>query len=310
MSRVQILIPQASSSTRSPAHNVITARFYVLFAVLMVILVPAEFVLGSRAHLHRMGQQLIDAWPALSLMGACVFYVRWRPLPKIVDAAQIVLVSCLTFYVMGVLIHVAGRSPFGLADRQLADLDSTLHFHTASVVAQIARLRFLHLVLAIVYGTTGLMVIAAAIVPAVLGRAEYSYRFILTIIFAVIMTALLFYRWPAVGPWTVEGFAPSLDQATVAAYLTRLRSDLPVMDMKSVAIVSFPSFHTVMAIASARALHCIRSTRWFTWTLAALICASTITTGWHYGVDVLGGLAVALVSIAMADRILRVPRAA
>ena len=310
MSQLQISAPQVRSSHGSLAHNAVAARFYAIFAVLMVILVPGEFFMGSRLHLHRMGQQLIDAWPALSLMGACVFYVRWRPLPKIVDAAQLVLVSCLTFYVMGVLIHVAGRSPFGLVDRQLANLDSAAHFHTVAVVREIARFRVLHLLLAIIYGTTGVMVIGAAIVPAVLGRAEYSYRFILTIIFAVIMTALLFYRWPAVGPWTVEGFSPSLDQAAVGEYLARLRSELPVMDMKSIAIVSFPSFHTVMAIASARALHFVRSTRWFTWSLAALICVSTITTGWHYGVDVFAGLVVAVVSIAMADRVLRMPAAA
>ena len=307
MNRIELSVPPEGTSLASP--DVVATRFYAIFAALMAILVPTELVLGSMVHLYRMAQQLVDAWPGLFILSACVAYVRWRPLHKAIEAAQLVLVCCLTFYVMGLLIHIAGRSPYPLVDQQLANIDATLHFHTVYVVRQIARWPVLHIALAIIYGTTGFMVIAAAIVPAILGRAEYSYRFVLAIILAIIMTALLFHRWPAVGPWTVEGFAPARDQAQVGTYLLRLRSTLPMMDMETVAIVSFPSFHTVMAVTSAYALRCIRRLRWFTWTLAALICVSTITTGWHYGVDILAGLAIAVLSISMADRAMRAPSA-
>lgn len=305
MTPVEISVPPGRKSQVVAAQNPLALRFYATFAVLMAILVPAEFILGSMAHLHRMGQQLIEAWPGLIMMSACVAYVRWRPLPRLIEAAQLVLVSCLTFYVMGVLIHVAAHSPYPLVDRQLASLDAGLHFHTSDVVREVAQLPLLRIVLAIAYGTTGLITIAAVIVPAALGRAEYAYRFVLAIIFAVVITAILFHRWPAVGPWTVEGFRAAPDQAAVGEYLTRLRSTVGAMDMKSIAIVSFPSFHTVMAVTAAYALRFIPRVRWFTWTLAALICVSTMTTGWHYAVDVLGGLAVAVVAIATANRVLK-----
>jgi membrane-associated phospholipid phosphatase len=41
--------------------------------------------------------------------------------------------------------------------------------------------------------------------------------------------------------------------------------------------------------------------------LTVLVCLSTITTGWHYGIDVLGGLAVAAVSIALAGLLKEAP---
>jgi membrane-associated phospholipid phosphatase len=305
MSSDTLAVPAARNLRASPELNTIATRFYASLGILLGVLVAAEFVLAQVVHLHGMGAQLVDAWPGLALMSACVFYVRWRPLPRLVETAQLVLISCLTFYVMGVLIHIAGRSPFPLADQQLANLDAALRFRTVDFVRGVAAWPLLRLALAVAYGTTGVMVIAAATVPAALGRAQSSYRFVLAIIFAVIVTAALFYRWPAIGPWTVEGFAPARDQAAVGVYLTQLRSAMPVMDMKSIAIVSFPSFHTVMAVTSACALQCVRRVRWFAWTLCGLICVSTVSTGWHYGVDVLGGLVLAVTANALAGRILK-----
>ncbi|HEY3707062.1 MAG TPA: phosphatase PAP2 family protein [Terracidiphilus sp.] len=298
-------MPATRKLRGAPDSSKIATRFYASLGILFGILLPAEFVLAHAVHLHGVERQLLDAWPGLTMMSACVLYVRWRPLPKLIETAQLVLISCLTFYVMGVLIHIAGRSPYPLADQQLANLDAALHFRTASFVQQVAAWRPLRLLLAIAYGTTGFMVIGAATIPAILGRAEASYRFILSIIFAVLATAALFYRWPAIGPWTVECFAPARDQAAVGVYLTQLRSALPVIDMKSVAIVSFPSFHTVMAVSAAYALNCIQRVRWFTWTLCVLICVSTVSTGWHYGVDVLAGLALAVACNAIAGRMLK-----
>jgi membrane-associated phospholipid phosphatase len=300
-----VTVPATGNLRATAEPNLIATRFYVSLGILLGILVPAEFALAHVVHLHRVGSQFLDAWPGLTMMSACVVYVRWRPLPRLIETAQLVLISCVTFYVMGVLIHIAGRSPYPLADQQLANLDAALRFHTVDVVRQVAAWPLLRLVLAVAYGTTGIMVIAAATVPATLGCAEASYRFVLAIISAVLVTAALFYRWPAIGPWTVEGFAPARDQAAVGAYLTQLRSALPVIDMKSVAIVSFPSFHTVMAVTSACALNSIRRVRWFAWGLCALICVSTISTGWHYGVDVLGGLALAVGCNVLAGWVLK-----
>jgi membrane-associated phospholipid phosphatase len=73
--------------------------------------------------------------------------------------------------------------------------------------------------------------------------------------------------------------------------------------MDHAGIVSFPSFHVVLAILSAVALSCIRPLRAPVWILAAMICASTIVTGWHYAIDILGGLVVAMISIPVANRI-------
>ncbi len=48
----------------------------------------------------------------------------------------------------------------------------------------------------------------------------------------------------------------------------------------------------------------VRWTRWSTFALATLICVSTITTGWHYLIDVIGGLAVTFLAQALANLVL------
>jgi membrane-associated phospholipid phosphatase len=90
----------------------------------------------------------------------------------------------------------------------------------------------------------------------------------------------------------------------VTGYLTLLNSHVPVvLDMHQAGIVSFPSYHVVLANLSALALSSVRRLRAVAWLLAALVCVSTVLTGWHYGVDVLGGLLVAMMTALAVRRI-------
>ena len=70
-------------------------------------------------------------------------------------------------------------------------------------------------------------------------------------------------------------------------------------------IVAFPSFHTILAILSTRALWGIGKLRVFSAALCVAICISTVATGWHYVIDVFAGIAVATVAQMVASWALR-----
>ena len=66
------------------------------------------------------------------------------------------------------------------------------------------------------------------------------------------------------------------------------------------AIVCFPSFHVIWAIFCVAALWGFRFLRIPVSLLAGMIIISTVTTGWHYFIDVLGGIVIAGLSLAIA----------
>jgi membrane-associated phospholipid phosphatase len=279
------------------------SRFNRLLAFAVAILVPAEIVLAKSVRLQGL-PQLLDVWPALLMLTAALWYCRWRPLPKLIDFAEMTVWSVLLTNILSLLIQIAGRSNRPLQDRALAGIDARMHFETAFFVQLARQIPAFHAATYLVYASLPVLILAAILIPSLKGHADASRGYILGIVLSAVVTAALFALWPAAGPWTTENFSPAKDQAAVTAYLTLLHSHGPVvLDMKNGGIVSFPSFHVVLAILSAFALGSIRSLRAPAWILAILICVSTVLTGWHYGIDVLGGLAVAVVSIAVVRQI-------
>ena len=68
-------------------------------------------------------------------------------------------------------------------------------------------------------------------------------------------------------------------------------------------MVCFPSFHVAWAIFFVAALWGFRWLRIPAVIVSAMVILSTMTTGWHYFVDVLGGIVLAVISIVFAKRL-------
>jgi membrane-associated phospholipid phosphatase len=269
----------------------------------LAVLTVGEVSMAKAVHLGGLSP-LLNVWPGLVLLVVCLVYCIKRPLPKLIESCLLAIWAVVLSDTLSLLIQIAGRSPRPLVDHELASIDAQGHFSTLFFVHLISQAPAVKEGLAIVYAALPLLIIASVIIPPILGRSDASRRFVVGIVLAAILTAASSALWPAIGPWTTQDFKPTKEQAGVDAYLTRLRSNAPVdLDESNAGIVSFPSFHVVLAVLSAVALGAIRRLRACVWTLAGLTCVSTITTGWHYGIDVLGGLVLAIFAIAVTNRI-------
>lgn len=69
-------------------------------------------------------------------------------------------------------------------------------------------------------------------------------------------------------------------------------------------LLTLPSLHTVLAVLAAFALWPIPYVRWLAAVVALFLIITTMTTGWHYGVDVIAGLVLTLVSCRLGMALL------
>jgi membrane-associated phospholipid phosphatase len=119
----------------------------------------------------------------------------------------------------------------------------------------------------------------------------------------------LFALLPAVGPWTGSAFIPDPVQADIARSILLLKSASEFRLGTGIsAIVTFPSFHVIVALVCGVSLWGFRRLRPITGIITAAICVSVITTGWHYATDVIGGIAVVLLSDFITRRWLLLPK--
>ena len=148
------------------------------------------------------------------------------------------------------------------------------------------------------------LVVAAIFLPAVLGKRVAAQRFVLAnaLSFVVGLPFMLFL--PAIGPWVGWHFAPSGPQQQCQATIEELRQGSLLLKNAFGGIVCLPSFHVFWAVVSAHALYPFRFLRYPAILLATLITISTMTTGWHYGVDVLAGLLMAALCTYVANVII------
>ena len=293
-----------------------SSRFNRLMAIVVGSLLAFDIALAGFLRLNALKEldavaQLFIGSPSMLILIAACWYCRWRGegLNRMGDVSQLAAWALLVIPAISFLIPVAGRSPYPLVDSGLAKIDAAMHFHTVTYVHLVARLPRLRHGLAIAYNFLPPLIVGALVVPPLCGKSVSSRRYVVAVLFAAVVTSALFALWPAAGPWTVEGFAPNKDQAVVVESLAFFKSGQPMPDrLKDSGVVAFPSFHVALAVLSVLALWRVRWVKWFALMVGILISISTITTGWHYGIDVIAGFAVAFLAQVIANLVVEAVR--
>jgi membrane-associated phospholipid phosphatase len=246
-----------------------------------------------------------DLWRPLGLVAllsaVAVFYKRFRAVPKFVSclAALIFLVMFCSGFV--VLMYAIAATNRPLVDASLARADQSLGFHLPALMAWTGAHPWLNGWLRRAYDTILPQTIVVIAVLSFCGDAPALEKFVLRFMVCALVTVALFYWFPAKGPFTVYGFAPTQDQARTLQHLEAMRSGQRklVTWREAEGLITFPSFHVVWALLLALAF---RGRRWLfgcSLALNAAVIFSTLSTGWHYLTDVLGGFAVCAAVLAI-----------
>jgi hypothetical protein len=239
------------------------------------------------------------------LLGAAIY--RFRNEKKLLNLLMMCFWAVLFSNLHMVPLFLAGQRQVESSDSLLADMDAALGIEVPDILNAVSSVPILKPVLDCLYGTLVFLMALAIIVPPLSGRMDQAKEYALGCLAAALISIPTFAFFQALGPWSTYGFAPSPQQAGYTKVFFSLKSGeaFPLDLNYAAGLITFPSFHAILAVLAALALRQTRYLRWPAAALALLIVVSTVTTGWHYVVDVWAGLLVALMSFGAARAYLR-----
>lgn len=198
---------------------------------------------------------------------------------------------------IGVVAHLGRRMP--LADQALKRVDFVLGVSTSGI-ATWSRGHHLLVPSLAVYLCAGPFIVLAFFVPVFAGKLRLARAFVGANLLAFLLAYPALFFFPAVGPWFASPMATIQAQNAVEASLLSLRRSGPCV-LGNPAVISIPSFHVIWAILCAYSLWQCSRVRVPAAILSLLVILSTLTTGWHYFADVLAGVFVGALSIALSS---------
>jgi hypothetical protein len=221
-----------------------------------------------------------------------------------VSAAQLMAFTAAAV----VLSYLTVTSKFPLIDRHLAAADAALGFDWLSLFMWVRDHPAVDRVLALGYNSGVIQLVVLLMLLPALEQFERVRELVWLIVLTMLIILPLAWLLPAESAW-VYFRVTDLTHAYHLSDFTALRTgQMPEIAMAQPnGLVTFPSFHTAFGLTMIYVTRGIRFLFPVSLVLNALLIASTPTSGGHYLVDVLAGLAVVPVAIAIFRWLLREP---
>ena len=294
-------VPRLDSSTR------LSALMVVALGSSMIALAVITAKTGIRFHSEFLGIASLAVMTAVLSLYCDFRGLGWR----IADLARL-----MTFFIASLLLcGLVSNGGLGLrmpvADPLLASLDAYLPLDSRSMVYFTASQDMAVRVLKWAYDSSAVLCLAAAAWMVASGERLRFWRFVATAVVTMQATAIASMFFPARGAilhYDMKG--PGLEGLPIGAgtyagqtfdmFYSGVGRLVRVEDLNG--IVTFPSFHTVLALLIVQGAYATPA-RWPAIVWAALTIVSTIPMGGHYVTDLIGGFALWAVSLKLVERI-------
>ena len=228
--------------------------------------------------------------------------ILWHDLrqPVKYQAAQVLPWAVAIETLLCVICMLSATAKFQLQDSALGKADAALWVSVPSVVQWVTQHPGIHMLSEKAYLSLWWFLPAAVLIPPIAGQKQYAERFMLAHMLCLFAVAPVAIFLPAIGPWVGHSVQVTSSQVVCESTILTARAGTVTL----LPPICLPSLHAIWAILAAAGLWGFRRTRSLVVTLAVLITISTVTTGWHYVVDVVVGVIFAFASLAAADRLL------
>lgn len=204
------------------------------------------------------------------------------------------------------LSYVAASVALPLRDATLDGMDRALGFDWTALLAIQHRwpgiFKFMHLI----YLSLSVQMIAVILLLGFTRRLPWLRVYILAFIFAALVTIAVSVVLPAEGVWLHYGLQGSPGAIPVShtswpVFLGLRDGSFRLLTaVGSEGIITFPSLHAALAVILAAAFWPVPIARWLGAGINLLMVAATPFDGSHYFVDVLTGIGIAVLCLAVA----------
>jgi membrane-associated phospholipid phosphatase len=243
------------------------------------------------------------AWTVLAFGVLCL--LKRAPLVRLL--LEVTIWSMLVSSLVNLPIALFVRLPVPFVDRAAQALDSRLGLNAAAWVQFAATHRHFRVLCKLAYVSLRPVDILTLYVPVLARRPRWLSEMFVALVLQLCATAVIMCVAQAVGPWVVNGVAATERQAEITDVMLRIKHAPTFrLDMGDIpGFVAFPSWHVMLAMLSALTIGRVRVLREVCIVWVVLVAISTLTTGWHYGIDVLSGVVVAGLSMLASKHLHR-----
>ena len=277
----------------------------------------AIFLLLQLSHISISVASFFSIYKLVGILLPVIAITYWRKMYRIAEGTTAV---ALWFCFLGpALVATYLGIGFGmpLADSSLASMDRTLGLDWPRLAAFVNERPQLVSIFELSYASFGWQLVSLPLLLALIGKSARAFSMVFSYALICFIASVITIWFPSIGAYAHFQLDPEQFQNLNIAfgnsflpefYRAWAGTDTPFdfRDMKG--IVSFPSVHAAVGILCAWAAWTTRWIRFPVLLVNIIMILSAISVGSHYGVDIIAGIGVGALSIAVSSRVFSVTR--
>ena len=249
------------------------------------------------------------------ILGVCALVSISYPLHKNANVclfASVINQMVIASFAVGFLSYVCAAMKLPLLDDAFIAVDRFLGFDWQSYVAWVNLHPWLGTAMTITYRSYGVQMISLICLLFAYKHSAHAQRIVIIFLVGSMASNVLSGIFPAVAGYVhynlhgdqMGNLHPAAARLHEAVLMNIRSGQLHDITFPMVGIITFPSFHSVMAVMFIYACLPLRRLSLFIVPFNVLMLFSIPVDGGHYLVDVLGGVSIALLCIWLSRRIL------
>ncbi len=202
------------------------------------------------------------------------------------------LVMCL----IALATNAAQYTPFSVIDPYIISLEQTYHIDMKAILLMTHNKPYLSLILQKIYDTLPYQMIYIPLALIVTKRFDYIREYYFLILVTAIIGFTCYYFFPTMAPASLI-VSPYFSESQLATGLKfmQIHHHIPPTTLEG-GLIALPSFHVIWAWLCQYSLKSWPIVFYLMLPINCLLILSCVLLGWHYLIDILGGVTTILIA--------------